>query len=131
MPHAAGPLDGHRVLIVEDEYLIADEMRQWLRQAGADIVGPVPDVEQALDLIDGSGSAVDAAVLDVNLGQGETAYPIADRLKEVGVPYLFATGDLQLLDDYRSRPRLDKPISERELLRALDHLLKTRSPGRA
>ncbi|WP_424136291.1 response regulator [Roseomonas chloroacetimidivorans] len=126
MPEAAGPLAGSRVLLVEDEYLIADEMRDWLHRAGASVMGPVPDVEQALDLIDEQAGTLDAAVLDANLGEGETAYPIADRLDELGVPYLFATGDVRLIDEpsYQGRPKLEKPVMERELLKALAQLLE-------
>lgn len=129
MSHASGPLAGMRILLVEDEYVIADEMRGWLHQAGAEVVGPVPDVERALELIDEAAGALDAAVLDVNLGEGETAYPVADRLKALGVPCLLATGEVQLVPDVsdQGRPRLEKPITQRELLRVLDRLLKSRS----
>jgi CheY-like chemotaxis protein len=124
-------LAGRRILLVEDEFLIVEAMEEWLSRAGAEIVGPVPSVEQALDLIEEEGNALDAAVLDVNLGLGKEAYPIADRLNELGVPYLFTTGDVQIIDHpaHRERPRLDKPVTRAQLLEALEKLLAVRSPG--
>jgi CheY-like chemotaxis protein len=121
---------GRRILLVEDEYFIAAIMEQWLLGAGAVVIGPVPSVKQALELIEQLMHALDGAVLDINLGRGETAYPIADRLNEIGVPFLFATGDVRIIDDpmYRQRPRLDKPIAIAQLLRALEQLLEARSP---
>ncbi|MGT2488359.1 hypothetical protein ACU4GA_25370 [Methylobacterium oryzae CBMB20] len=67
---------------------------------------------RALDLIENGD--VDAAVLDVNLGNGDTVYPVADKLSALGVPYLCATGDVKFsgADTYRQRPRLEKPFSE-------------------
>jgi DNA-binding NtrC family response regulator len=125
MPEALGPLAGFRVLLVEDEYMIAVEMAAWLRQAGAEVAGPVPDVAQALTLIDRAPGALHAAVLDANLGEGETADPIVSRLEALGVPYVFATGDVQLIaSEDRRRPRLEKPIAQRDLLRTLDRMLK-------
>ena len=123
MPDAAQPLDGRRILIVEDEYLIAMEMKRWLLAAGAEVVGPVPSVKRALDLIENDG--IDAAVLDVNLGNGATVYPVADKLSALGVPYLFATGDVKIsaADAYRQQPRLEKPFVEAELLRATGKLI--------
>lgn len=131
MPEHSDPLSGLRILIVEDEYVIADEMTGWLRRAGAEVVGPVPSVEQALDLIDDAEGALDAAVLDANLGFGETAYPIADRLDELGVPYAFATGDVNLISkpSYQGHPRLEKPISQRSLLAVLERMLRPRPGG--
>jgi CheY-like chemotaxis protein len=122
-PH---PLAGRRILVVEDEYLIAMDLKRWLRGAGVEVIGPVPSVDQALDLIE-EGNALDAAVLDINLGGGEVVYPAADRLSALGVPYLFATGDVRVHDDpaYRDRPRLEKPILDPELLRALERLIRT------
>ncbi|MBE7199343.1 MAG: response regulator [Parafilimonas terrae] len=121
-PEPALPLDGRRVLIVEDEYLIAMEVKRWLQHAGADVLGPVPTVQRALDLIE--GDTIDAAVLDLNLGDGATAFPIADRLDALGVPHLFATGDVQLGrgSAYGDRPRLEKPFVEAELVRATVNL---------
>ena len=129
MSPITGPLVGCRVLLVEDEYLIVELMEEWLSQAGAIVVGAVPSVERALDLLDREAGTLDAAVLDVNLGRGETAYPIADRLNELGVPYLFATGDVRIIGSpaHQGRPRLEKPISERDLLRAVEKLLADHS----
>jgi DNA-binding response OmpR family regulator len=117
------PLAGRCILVVEDEYLIASEVKRWLLAAGSEVLGPVPSVDQALDLI--AVRHPDAAVLDVDLGEGEDAYPVADRLGVLGVPYLFATGDVQLADtsNYRQRPRLEKPFLARELVRALTEIL--------
>jgi CheY-like chemotaxis protein len=130
MSEATGLLVGRRILLVEDEFMIADTMEEWLRRASAEVIGPVPSVKQALELIEREAEALDGAVLDVNLGRGETAYPIADRLNELGVPYLFATGDVRIIDlpTHQGRPRLNKPISRAQLLRAVESLLASRLP---
>jgi DNA-binding response OmpR family regulator len=123
MPIAPGPLAGRRILLVEDEYLIAMEMERWLHDAGAVVIGPVPSVDLALDLID--ESPPDAAILDVNLGEGQRVFPVADRLDELGVPYLFATGDVRIFEDarYAGHPRLEKPLLNHELLSAAERLI--------
>jgi len=123
MPDAAQPIDGRHILIVEDDYFIAMQVKRWLLAASAEVVGPVPSVEQALDLLE--HKVVDAAVLDVNLGNGGTVYPVADKLSALGVPYLFATGDVRISDAaaYRQCPRLEKPFVEAELLRATGKLI--------
>ena len=120
--HAAS-LTGRRVLVVEDEYLIASQMKRWLAAAGAVVVGPVPSTDQAFDLID--DGSLDAGVLDINLGDGHTAYPVAEKLERMGVPYLFATGDVTTseVSMYRYRPRIEKPFGEVGLVRALTRLL--------
>lgn len=104
--------------------MIAEIMEEWLHLAGAEVIGPVPCVEEALELI-GDRGPLDGAVLDVNLGQGETVYPVADDLSERGIPYLFATGDIRIIDDpvHRQRPRLEKPVAKQQLLGALEQLL--------
>jgi DNA-binding response OmpR family regulator len=125
VPDAAPSLVGRRILVVKDEYLIATEVKRWLQAAGSEVLGPVPSVDQALDLIE--DDRPDAAVLDVNLGDGDTVYPVADKLCVLGVPYLFATGDVKLADAsvYRHQLRLEKPFAQRELVRALAELVAT------
>ena len=80
---------GKHILIVEDDYLIADQTRRELERLGALIVGPVPSVQRALELVD--RGPVDAAILDINL-DGEKVYPLADILAEREIPFVFATG---------------------------------------
>lgn len=128
MPDLTEPLAGHRILVVEDEYLIAMDVKRWLMVAGATVVGPVPSVDQALDLIEEDG--LTGAVLDVNLGNGNTVYPIASVLGALGVPYHFATGDVKVSEanGYRDRPRLTKPYLEAELVRAVAELISRSSP---
>ena len=106
------PLANRRILVVEDEYLIAMDVKRWLIAAGATVVGPVPSADQALSLI--AEERLTAAVLDVNVGLGDTAYPVAAVLEDLGVPYVFATGDVKLSDTegFRHRPLLTKPYLE-------------------
>lgn len=122
MAHQPISLAGRRVLVVEDEYLIAMEIDRCLRAAGAEVAGPVPDTEQARALIE--AGPLDAAVLDVNL-RGEAVYEVADRLRARKIPYVFATGEVQVADrsDYRARPKLEKPILDTELLLAVRRLI--------
>lgn len=122
MSPSTAALAGCRILVVEDEYLIAIELKRWLVTAGAAVIGPVPSVDQALDLIE--DDTPNGAILDVNLGDGDTVYAVADKLGALGVPYLFATGDVKLAETsvYRHRPRLEKPFVEAELVRALVEL---------
>lgn len=109
---------GKRLLIVEDEYLIASALAEFLKVRGADIVGPVGSVRQALALIE--RTLPDAAVLDVNLGS-EQVYPVADVLIDRAVPFVFATGYDQLVmrRPYLRIPRCQKPIDKDALARLL------------
>jgi len=103
-------LAGRRVLRVEDEYFLAEELDDALSGAGAQAPGPVPSVRAAQDLLR-NGAAPDVALLDVSLG-GEMVYPVADALLARGVPFLFATGydHAALPDRYAAVRRLEKPI---------------------
>src|SRR3712207_6367004 len=87
---ATGSLAQCRVLVVEDEFYIADEMALALQKLGAEVVGPVPTKDKALALL-ASEERIDAAILDINL-KGQAVYPVADALAERGVPFVFATG---------------------------------------
>lgn len=112
-------LTGRRVLVVEDEYYIADDLAMALHELGAEVLGPVPTQAGALSAIAGS-DRIDAAVLDVNL-RGETALPVIDALSRSGVPFVFATGyDAQVLPErYRHIPRWEKPYDAARLAESL------------
>ena len=84
-------LNGMRVLIVEDEALIALLLEDELNDAGAEVVGPAASVNEALALIGTVHGGLSAAVLDINL-RGETALPVADLLAALRVPFIFTTG---------------------------------------
>jgi CheY-like chemotaxis protein len=81
--------DAPRVLVVEDEPLIAMLVQEWLEDLNCEVVGPAASVTGALELI--AGVKLDGAVLDVSLGK-EESFPIADELRKRGVPFAFATG---------------------------------------
>jgi len=107
-----------RVLVVEDEALIALQLEDMLMELGCAVIGPASRVGRALELLD--GEPVEAAVLDLNIA-GELVYPVADELRSRGLPYIFVTGygTSGLSEPYRSRPILEKPFARRELLRAM------------
>ena len=113
---------GQRVLVVEDEWLIASEVEQELNEAGFAIVGPVGSVASALAAIE--AGQIDAAVLDVRL-QSEDSYPVAERLQERDIPFLFITGYASgdIADRYRRHACLQKPFSSRGLLEAVAGML--------
>jgi CheY-like chemotaxis protein len=77
------------VLVVEDEYFIADELARSLADLGADVVGPVAGENEALAFLD--TEKVDLAVLDINL-EGRIGFAVADALSRLAVPFVFATG---------------------------------------
>ncbi|HEY2532094.1 MAG TPA: response regulator [Xanthobacteraceae bacterium] len=78
-----------RVLVVEDQFMIALDISQQLTEVGFEVVGPAPSVAKALRLVEEAGC--DVAVLDVNLGS-ETSEPIASRLRACGKPFVVLTG---------------------------------------
>ena len=86
---ADGPLRGARILIAEDEALIAFELEATFKDAGAQVIGPAFNVRAALDLAERGG--LSAAVLDLRLDR-ETSQPIARHLSTIGVPFLIYTG---------------------------------------
>ena len=108
-----------RVLLVEDEALIALDMHDVLTSAGFDVVGPAGDVATASDLAD--RESLDCALLDVNLG-GSLVWPVAQRLRDRGVPFVLLTGygaSLQIPTTFAGVRCLFKPVRSVELLRAL------------
>jgi DNA-binding response OmpR family regulator len=119
-------LEGVRVLLVEDEYLVASLIEEILEIAGCIVTGPIPRLAQALDAAD--RETCDAAVLDVNLA-GERIYPVADILSRRNIPFVFVTGYGVLPGEYASRPRVCKPFKMADLLDTLSDIVKT-APAR-
>jgi DNA-binding response OmpR family regulator len=118
-----GDLRGARILIVEDEYYIADDMAAALRLQGAEVLGPVGTVDEAFVIV--SEGAFDCAILDMNL-RGDMAYPLADRLTEAGVPFVIATGynSASLPDRFSAVPRVEKPVDPEVVLAAVAPLVR-------
>ena len=106
---ASSPLRDRRILVVEDEYLIAMNPQDGLENVGSVVLGPVPSVEKAIKKIE-SEPHIDAAVLDVNLG-GAFAYPVADILVGRKIPFVFTSGyeDNVLRDRYSGVKNCPKP----------------------
>lgn len=107
-----------RILVVEDEVLVAQLLADQLEDLGCEVVGPAGRVSEALEVL--AAEAVDAAVLDVNIA-GEKVFPVADALAARGVPFVFATayGALGVAPRHADRAVLDKPYHDRDLEHAL------------
>jgi len=112
-------LSGLRLLVVEDEALVAMLLEDTLRALGCRCVGPAGNVAQALALLE--RETVDLALLDVNLGGGERSYPVADRLAARGIGFIFVTGYGTSGIDRRYDPVrvLQKPFDEHQLAQAI------------
>lgn len=111
-----------RVLVVEDEFLIASELGSALAGAGARLVGPCASAREALHLLD--AECVDIAVLDVLLADGDSS-AVATRLHERGIPYVLATAAERdrISQPATGAPVLPKPTDFQALLRLLHSLL--------
>ena len=110
-------LAGLKILVVEDNLLIAEHLVGILERHGGQLVGPVPRLAAALGLLAGKPE-LDGAVLDVNL-DGENCTLVAAALVSRGVPFVFLTGyDTRtiLSAEFASVPVLSKPIEEDELI---------------
>ncbi|HUC70896.1 MAG TPA: response regulator [Stellaceae bacterium] len=120
-------LRGLKVLIVEDEYLIASLIEQMLEAAGCVISGSIPRVAEAIEAA--RETECDVALLDVNL-VGKQVYQVAEQLAERGIPFLFLSGYAQdvLPSGFAERPWLRKPFKRSELYQALSNLIEQRAP---
>ena len=117
------PLTGLRVLIVEDQYLIADEMRRAVTALGGTVVGPCSTVEDAIAKL--KSEKVQFGLLDISL-RGEEVLPVADEMMRRGLPFAFATGyeEWVIPPKYRDHPRIEKPASPIALRNALEAAVK-------
>ncbi len=116
-------LSGKRVLVVEDEMLIALDTVDELKSAGCTVLGPVLRLEPAISLA--RTDRMDAAVLDVNLA-GQYVWPVAEALASRAVPFMFVTGfgnALEFPAAFASLSRLEKPIRPGAIIRTLAALL--------
>jgi CheY-like chemotaxis protein len=111
-----------RILIVEDEPLIAMMLEDFLDALDREVAGTADNVAAALALIGQGG--IDAAILDVNLRAGETSWPIADALAAGDIPFILATGGSgdAIADAHKGRPVLAKPFTLAGVEKALDNL---------
>lgn len=111
-----------RVLVAEDEYLLAAELSSALRHAGATVVGPARDVPHALELM--ANCAPDCAIVDMNLA-GELGLPLTDALERAAVPYIILSGyDRAALPLRHDRaPYVEKPADPSVLVRMIPDLL--------
>ncbi len=112
------PLQGLRVLLVEDDYYLASDVSDAVQEAGGKVVGPFGNAREALEAV--SREHADVAVLDINLGQGPS-FDLARKLQSTRVPIIFATGYSGgvLPEDLRTVTRLQKPFKGRDLVQCL------------
>jgi PAS domain S-box-containing protein len=107
-----------RVLIVEDEALLAMELEEFLDRGGYAIIGPFGNLGRAIEAT--HRETIDVALLDMNLN-GEMVYPLADELSRRGIPFIFVTGygALHVPERFRGVPRVPKPIDPTALVNEL------------
>lgn len=115
IPH----LKGLRVLLVEDQMIVAMQVEDVLREAGCEVIGPAGTLHTAMTLA--QSEALDAAVLDINL-DGEKTFPLAEQLQRRNIPFILATGygESVLPQKWRDLPRLSKPFRGEQLTRLME-----------
>jgi CheY-like chemotaxis protein len=120
-----GILDGRRILVVEDEAMIALDLDAALRDCGATVVGPAGTPHEALAIIE--DGKIDCALLDIKLGD-EDVSAVAVALESLGVPIIFVTAysGVRLPREFEFRPLVNKPYEQRALI---DLIVRIVSPG--
>lgn len=116
---------GFRILVVEDEFLVALEIEQMMLDLGCTVIGPIADLDEALAAA--STMAIDGAVLDVNVG-GRKIDPVADALAERGIPFILSTGYTSggLSRGLRARPRLNKPFGDVQIAELMAEVFRVK-----
>ena len=113
-------LRGLRILVVEDSFVLAEELHDLLTDLGCTTVGPAPRATEGARLAGTDG--LDGALLDVNLSHEETSFPIAAVLAGRGIPFVFITGydlDSSFPPEFQSAPRIAKPVEPADLVRVM------------
>jgi CheY-like chemotaxis protein len=126
MARDSKPLAGRRVLVIEDEYFLADDIGRALSALGADVVGPTGYLEDGFALLEHAGS-LDAAVLDVNI-RSESVFPVARELQARRVPFVFTTGydRIAIGSGFDDVPVWEKPIDVLGMASELTRLIGAR-----
>lgn len=112
-------LAGLRILIVEDDALVALNLQEFVESLGCTVIGPTGRLAEALDVLD--RVPIDGAMLDINL-HGEMVYPLAERLAERQIPMLFCSGyafTQAVPPKFQSYPQVAKPMVEHTLRTAM------------
>lgn len=118
---ASKTLQGWRVLIVEDQYFLAEEMSAIVHRLGGEVIGPCATTQASLELL--AKSQIDLAILDINL-DGEQVYVVAEELRNRDIPFVFATGyePWAIAARFQDAPHLEKPINSFLLAQAVAKL---------
>ncbi|MGV3550543.1 response regulator [Rhizobium sp.] len=118
-----------RILVVEDEMLVAMMVEDMVADLGHLVVASAMRLETALAAA--GQEDIDLAILDINLA-GKQSFPVADRLRERGIAFIFASGygAAGLIDAYRGAPVLQKPFEMAQLGDVIDQLLSDAGDGR-
>jgi CheY-like chemotaxis protein len=119
----SGSLRGRRILVVEDEYFLADDLQFHLTSLGAEIIGPVGHLDQAAEVLK-AGATIDGALLDINI-RSEMIFPLARMLRSRNVPFVFTTGyDKQSLGpEFGDVQVWEKPLDIPRVARSLIALM--------
>jgi DNA-binding response OmpR family regulator len=119
MPGSSTSFAHRRILVVEDKYMIADDLQCELERLDVVVIGPASSVAAALRLV-AATPILDGAILDIGL-HGQPSFPVADVLRARGIPFVFATShEVSILPaPYRDVPRFEKPVDMQEVVRTI------------
>src|SRR5215469_7849542 len=118
------PLRGRRILVIEDEYFLADDIARELKLLGAQIVGPVGQIEEAAIIVE-TDVALDGAVVDINL-HNEMVFPVTRTLRLRRVPFVFASGyGMATVDpEFQDVVLWEKPLDVAAMAQGLAGMIK-------